>query len=88
MILEYHLREVIKSRIDYLVKGGKHGRSRGKKALAKPHLTGSGIRYLVHGLAIYDRLCRSGLVGDYTCHSSLAILSRPDTSLTSQENVL
>ena len=33
--------------------------------------------YLVHGLAIHDRLRRPGLVADYTGHSGLAILSGP-----------
>ena len=72
--------KIIKSIIEYLVKGGKHGR--GTKALEKPQLPGLGIRYLVLWLAIYNRLCRYGLVADYTSHSSLAILSRQNTGLT------
>ncbi len=48
-----------------------------------------GRPYLVHRLAIYNRLCQSALVADYTGHSNLAVLSRPGTgSLTGRGSIL
>jgi hypothetical protein len=69
--------KVIKPRIDYLVKGGKHGRGKKKTLVPPPPLPGFHSPYLVHRLAIYSRLCQSGLVADFAGHSSLAILSGP-----------
>jgi hypothetical protein len=68
-----YCRKIIKSRIDYLVKGGKHGR--GKKTLVPPPLPDAHRPYLVHRLAIYSRLCQSGLVADFAGYNSLAVLS-------------
>ncbi|MBN2187624.1 MAG: hypothetical protein JW732_09310 [Dehalococcoidia bacterium] len=38
--------------------------------------------YLVHRLAIYNRLRQPGLVEDFTRLDNLAILSRPGTEMT------
>jgi hypothetical protein len=64
--------KVIKSGVDYLAKGGKN--DRGKKTLVR-RLTGCCRRYLVHRLAVHNRLCRAGLVEDFAGHNNLAILS-------------
>ncbi len=50
--------------------------------LVPPRLPGFRIPYLVHRLAIYNRLRQSGLVEDFACHSSLAVLSRLGAELT------
>jgi len=55
--------------------------------LVPPPLRDLGGPYLVHRLAIYNRLRQSELVADYTCHNSLAVLSGPGTDVTSQERV-
>ena len=76
--------------IDYLVRGGKHDRGkRGKEALVPPPARyGFGRPYLVHRLAIYNRLCQSGLVADYTGHSSLAVLSGPSSGWLTEHTLI
>jgi hypothetical protein len=65
-------------------KGGKHGR--GKETLVPPSLTDFDRTYLVHRLAIHNRFCRFGLVGDFTSHNNLAVLPWAGTDLKNQES--
>ena len=78
--------KVIKSRTSYLRKG--RGHDRGRKKLVSPQLTGFCSPYLVHRLAIYNWLRRSGLVEDSTGLGNLAVLSGPGAEVTGQETVL
>jgi hypothetical protein len=71
--------KISESRIDYHVKGGKYGR--GRKTLAPSPLRNFNRPYLVYRLAIYSRLCQSGLVGDFACLNNLAVLSGASTGL-------
>jgi hypothetical protein len=93
LIRGYHwdtARKIIRSKVDYFTEGGKHGRGKGKKTLVPPPRRADFDRpYLVHRMAIYNRLCQSGLVADLAGHSNLAILSRPGTGgLTGQDRPL
>ncbi len=81
-------RENHRIEIDYLVEGEEHGRGKGKETLVPPPLADSHRPYLVHRLAVYNRFCRSGLVGDSTCHNNLAVFSGAGVALNSYESTL
>ena len=59
-----------------------------KKTLVPPPLANSHRPYLVHRLAIYNRLCWFGLVGDFTCPSNLAVLPGAGVDLNNHESTL
>ena len=61
-----------KSGVDYLAKGGKHGRR--ERTLVPSARSNFTRPTLVDRLAIYGRLCQSGLVADSAGDSNLAVL--------------
>jgi len=71
-----------KSGVDYLAKGGKHGRR--ERTLVPSARSNFTRPTLVDRLAIYGRLCQSGLVADSAGDSNLAVLFGKGTELAKE----